>query len=597
LVPPASDPTGASGAWVRRYSGAVSVKWFGAAGDGIADDSAAFVKAIAYLKSAATTGYGYGYAGSARLFVPKGVYWLNTTTLDITHGMIIEGESVGLLGPGSSVLKWAANTTGIRLQAYDTVGATDTLAATQSVSVTGDATVRNLTLYGAADAAEGEFHGIHMRSTGAIEDVGIFNFQGDGVHILASAGGGSGSEGNANCFHLKRVFAQKCRNGFFIDGADVNAGVVDACNAISNRMWGFWDSSFLGNSYVGCHSAANGWDGALGSIPTACTFAGNRYYVKPGQAAGASTNAPSGTAADNSWWGYIGQGGTYNGIAAWVSGTVFREGGSYKTDDTGNAGNVFVGCYAEGDQNPAQMVSPSLVIGGSLGTVRGVASLIGRGMTLGSTGGLYASGSLEVHGASHQIGPQVGVVTDQVFYYDCTNVSTVLQGRSWLGGTPANTASLGFYFGNGTILDVNNPAWKHRFRINGADVAAIDAAGLSVAGAITSSTSGIGYSIGAGGAVEQGTSRTTGVTLNKICGQVTLVSAPGSTSWQSFTITNSMVSASDSIRAIQKSGADRYMIHVTNVAAGSFDLTFATTGGTTTEQPVFSFAVLKAVSA
>jgi hypothetical protein len=39
------------------------------------------------------------------------------------------------------------------------------------------------------------------------------------------------------------------------------------------------------------------------------------------------------------------------------------------------------------------------------------------------------------------------------------------------------------------------------------------------------------------------------------------------------------------------------MIHVTKVAAGSFEVTFATTGGTTTEQPVFNFSVIKAVAA
>ena len=47
----------------------------------------------------------------------------------------------------------------------------------------------------------------------------------------------------------------------------------------------------------------------------------------------------------------------------------------------------------------------------------------------------------------------------------------------------------------------------------------------------------------------------------------------------------------------QKSGTDLYQIFVTNVAAGSFKITFATTGGTTVEQPVFNFAVLKAVAA
>jgi len=106
----------------------------------------------------------------------------------------------------------------------------------------------------------------------------------------------------------------------------------------------------------------------------------------------------------------------------------------------------------------------------------------------------------------------------------------------------------------------------------------------------------VGYTTGAGGAVTQATSRTTGVTLNKPTGAITLVSAAGSASWQSFTVTNSTVAATDTIIVSQKSGTDKNMIFVTAVAAGSFQITFATTGGTTTEQPVFNFAVVGAVA-
>ncbi len=109
-------------------------------------------------------------------------------------------------------------------------------------------------------------------------------------------------------------------------------------------------------------------------------------------------------------------------------------------------------------------------------------------------------------------------------------------------------------------------------------------------------TGGIGYGTGAGGTVTQGTSRTTGVTLDKVCGQITLVSAAGTATWQTFTVTNAAVAANDLVDVVQKSGTDLYMIFVTNVAAGSFKITFATTGGTTTEQPVFTFAVTKVVT-
>jgi hypothetical protein len=111
-----------------------------------------------------------------------------------------------------------------------------------------------------------------------------------------------------------------------------------------------------------------------------------------------------------------------------------------------------------------------------------------------------------------------------------------------------------------------------------------------------SATAGIGYATGAGGAVTQGTSRTTGVTLNTVSGAITLFSAAGTTSWQSFTVTNSTVAATDVVIVNQKSGTDLYEIHVTAVAAGSFRISYKTTAGTTTEQPVFNFAVIKAVA-
>lgn len=112
-----------------------------------------------------------------------------------------------------------------------------------------------------------------------------------------------------------------------------------------------------------------------------------------------------------------------------------------------------------------------------------------------------------------------------------------------------------------------------------------------------SAQSNVGYATGAGAAVTQITSRTTGVTINAACGAITLVSAAGTTSWQSFTVTNSVVAATDTVIVNQKSGTDLYRTHVTAVGAGSFRITFATTAGTTTEQPVFTFAVIKAVTA
>jgi hypothetical protein len=113
----------------------------------------------------------------------------------------------------------------------------------------------------------------------------------------------------------------------------------------------------------------------------------------------------------------------------------------------------------------------------------------------------------------------------------------------------------------------------------------------------SNAVTGSGYAVGAGGAITQATSRTTGVTVNAACGAITLVSAAGSTSPASFTVTNSSVAATDVIILSQKSGTDKYVLLVTAVGAGSFEITAYTTGGTTTEQPVINFAVIKAVAA
>lgn len=104
---------------------------------------------------------------------------------------------------------------------------------------------------------------------------------------------------------------------------------------------------------------------------------------------------------------------------------------------------------------------------------------------------------------------------------------------------------------------------------------------------------GLGYGTGAGGAVTQITSRSTGVTINKASADITLFTAAGSTTATTFTVTNSLVAATDTIVAVQKSGTNLYNIIVTAVGAGSFNVTFYTTGGTASDTPVFHFNVIK----
>jgi len=107
----------------------------------------------------------------------------------------------------------------------------------------------------------------------------------------------------------------------------------------------------------------------------------------------------------------------------------------------------------------------------------------------------------------------------------------------------------------------------------------------------------VGYTTGAGGTVTQGTSRTTGVTLSKRSGAITLFTAAGTSAYTSFTVTNSLVSATDVIIVNQKSGTNIYNVFVTAVAAGSFRITFSAASGTASDAPVFNFVVIEGVAA
>src|SRR6185369_12062510 len=71
---------------------------------------------------------------------------------------------------------------------------------------------------------------------------------------------------------------------------------------------------------------------------------------------------------------------------------------------------------------------------------------------------------------------------------------------------------------------------------------------IAAAASVTSSSGGIGYETGAGGTVSQSTSKSTGVTLNKITGQITLNGAAlAAGGIVSFVLTNSTIAATDQL--------------------------------------------------
>ena len=102
-----------------------------------------------------------------------------------------------------------------------------------------------------------------------------------------------------------------------------------------------------------------------------------------------------------------------------------------------------------------------------------------------------------------------------------------------------------------------------------------------------------------GGAVTQDTDKSTGVTLNQAAGQITTANASLAGGAEvSFTVTNDKVAATDVVAISLQSGASTgtYIVSISAVAAGSFDVTLSNVGTTAGEALVLNYAVIKAAA-
>jgi hypothetical protein len=121
-------------------------------------------------------------------------------------------------------------------------------------------------------------------------------------------------------------------------------------------------------------------------------------------------------------------------------------------------------------------------------------------------------------------------------------------------------------------------------------------------GAVTSSsaTAGIGYATGAGGTVTQSSSKSTGVTLDKSTGRITMHNATlNANTTVSFVLTSSAIAANDLLVLNHVSGgtAGAYTLNA-QAAAGSASINVRNvTSGNLGEAIVIGFAVIKAVTA
>ena len=105
----------------------------------------------------------------------------------------------------------------------------------------------------------------------------------------------------------------------------------------------------------------------------------------------------------------------------------------------------------------------------------------------------------------------------------------------------------------------------------------------------------IGYATGAQGTVTQLTSKSTGVTLNKSAGQITMDAASLATVTNvTFTLTNSVLSAKDVlILNVTNGTSGAYNCWVSSMGAGTATITLRNISGSTlSEAVVINFAII-----
>ena len=494
FIAPTSDPTGASGAWVRREFEVLELGWFGAVADNATDILPAINAAFdlaEYLNVPSTTNSTI-YRGGPPLRIPPGQFYCSGTWEPLYTGRI---QGAGGLGWGAPTqVRFPAGVTGVRLQAHNTSGST-TVDVTNHFA--GDRMVISdiYFLGGMADGvAEGEYHGIHPKRALFLERCTFENFQGDGFYANAGFGAGSPSEGNINVSRVTNCEFISCRNGISLEGDDANACTFISCSFMYNRQWGIKEDSFLGNHHYGHHfdaNARNTWNDGTAGKPTAyVSHGGNQYFAINGQETGASTNAPSGTTADNTWWGYWQVGGPHaGGVPAWTNGISVRPGGPLLINGLSN-GSTALGLHIE--SNGVTQVDQAAFLSGVLGerffVSTGTMVRNRDGSLIVSTGGAKWGGNFNVIGDFHArsssniLGPNSGTAADGVTTLASRNAAHTFEAHIYDASgndTSGVYAYLGFYEALGTILTAAGSR-QHRFRIANNDIVYVNTDGINL---------------------------------------------------------------------------------------------------------------------
>jgi hypothetical protein len=240
-------PEGGVRVWLEQFGGKGDTSTLDA-GVGT-DNSTPMTHAMNYLR---LDPFGVAHAGgSAWIMVGAGKFYFSQpiTLNKTTH---IEGHTA-TNSPSSGIRTafiWPAGTSGI-------------IGLPPTTVITNGSTFRHLWLHCRGHGGQTTKHGIDMNCKMHIDHCTIYGFGGNGVNIFGDVSGGS------NCNQSTVSYCsinENAGHGVRCQGGDSNACVGYFLNLNGNGGYGIYDASFLGNTWIGCHTDGNANAYYLGGV-------------------------------------------------------------------------------------------------------------------------------------------------------------------------------------------------------------------------------------------------------------------------------------------------------------------------------------------
>jgi hypothetical protein len=206
-------------------------------------------------------------------------------------------------------------------------------------------------------------HGILMEATSHLAGVLISGFDGDGIHIDADVTRTPPT--NANQWRIDGGAAIGNNGvGLFVRGGDANAGVAVRFDSVGNKGGNYMDSSFLGNTYIACHSDRSNDGPGTPDLPVESYESGWTHSSTPPHVSTPPEQIRSNKSLYLNCYEENGQAAKLGLNSMWLGGegeavSIEGQASVLKTDNAGFWANHFTAGFATPSLKPVTRIGPS----------------------------------------------------------------------------------------------------------------------------------------------------------------------------------------------------------------------------------------------